>query len=147
MTSRSRDGSYAAIMQTAGGCRVFRGSTRKGGRHALTQMGPYMAAQGRPAMLSVDGPTGPIYRAKPGAVRLAAQTGFPIIPISFSAHRPLIMGSWDGCMIPRPFSKTRVIYGHPIRIPPKITESEVKHYTAWVETQLNEITREADLWD
>ena len=144
MTSRSRDGSFAAQLQICGGCRVFRGSTGKGGRDALEEMGAYMLTQGKPAMLSVDGPTGPIYRVKPGAVRLASRTGFPIIPITFSAHRAKIFGSWDRCMIPKPFSRATIIYGRPIHVPPDIQSEEVACYVNQVEIQLRGITRRAD---
>ena len=144
MTSRSKDGAIAAQMQVSGGCRTFRGSSKKGGADALSQMGDYMKAEGKPAMLSIDGPTGPIYKAKSGAIRLASRTGFPIIPISFSCSRAKIFRSWDRCMIPKPFTRATIIYGEAIHIPKDLTESEVRKYMERVEAELMRITLEAD---
>ncbi|PIE71803.1 MAG: hypothetical protein CSA22_00935 [Deltaproteobacteria bacterium] len=144
MTSRSKDGALAAQLQVCGGYTVFRGSSRKGGREALVKMINYMRTFNRPTLLSVDGPTGPVYKAKSGAVVIASKTGFPILPISFSGNRLIRFRSWDQAVFPKPFSKGHVIYGQPISVPPDCTTADIERYRLAVEAELNRITREVE---
>ncbi len=144
MTSKSRDGNIAADMQEVAGYIPFRGSTHKGGRDALEEIADYMNNNKQAVLLSVDGPTGPIYKAKPGIIKLAEKTGYPIIPISFSAKRAFILKSWDRCMIPKPFSKITLIYGKPFYLSAQATDEQKVELLQAVENNLREITEYAD---
>ena len=144
MASRSRDGYLASLLQEKGGYTVFRGSSRKGGAEALTQMEHYMRSGRRSGMLSVDGPTGPIYKVKPGVARLAASLGYPIIPMSFSAQRFKAMRSWDRLMIPLPFTRCLLIYGKPVHVRQKPDDADIARATQKVQDELWRITEYAD---
>jgi hypothetical protein len=144
MTSKSKDGAIAASMQEAGGYITFRGSSSKKGKDALDKMISYMKKNNRPAMLSVDGPTGPIYKSKPGISKLASATNFPIIPVTFSADKIKIIKSWDKCVIPKPFSRCIVTFGKPIFASKFPTMADTQKTTMAVEKELNRITRESD---
>lgn len=139
MTSNSKDGAFAAAMQKAGGCAVFRGSTKKGGKNALEKITEYMINEGRPAMLSVDGPTGPIFETKMGVAKLGQDTGYPIIPVTFSGKRVKVIKSWDRCMVPKPFSKCTITFDDPIYATEDLEETIKK-----VNENLNRITKESD---
>lgn len=144
MASRSRDGEIAASIQENGRYVVFRGSTRKGGAEALVQMERYMRKHRRSGMMSVDGPTGPIFVAKPGAANLASALRYPIIPVSFSAKNVLIMRSWDRLMIPKPFTPFTLIYGKPIHVKANASKADIDRATRKLENELRRITELAD---
>ena len=139
ITSKSKDGALAAAMQKAGGCEIFRGSSKKGGKNALEKITEYMNEKKRPAMLSVDGPTGPIYKSKAGVAKLALDTGFPIIPITFSGKKVKVFRSWDRCMVPKLFSKCTITFGEAI-----YPNEDLEKVMAEVDESLDTITRESD---
>jgi lysophospholipid acyltransferase (LPLAT)-like uncharacterized protein len=69
---------------------------------------------GKSAAFTVDGPRGPIYEAKPGAVLLAAKSGAAILPFSISIDRRWELRSWDRIQIPKPFARAVVVLGEKI---------------------------------
>lgn len=144
MASRSRDGEIAASVQENGRYVVFRGSSRKGGAEALVQMERYMGKHRRSGMLSVDGPTGPRFVVKPGAANLASALSYPIIPMSFSAKKVLIMKSWDRLMIPKPFTELTLIYGKPIHVKRNVSKADIDRVTRKLQDELCRITQLAD---
>ncbi len=86
-------------------------------RHrALKEMMDVLKENKRVLVVTPDGPRGPRYKTKPGAVVAARATGAKIIPMSWSCSRYWQLGSWDGLMIPKPFSKIRIVYGQPLEI-------------------------------
>ncbi len=141
ITSNSKDGALAAAMQDIGGCAIFRGSSKKGGKNALEKITDYMNEKKRPAMLSVDGPTGPIFKSKIGVAKLSLDTGFPIIPITFSGKKVKVFRSWDRCMIPKPFSKCTITFDKPIYATP---DKDLEKTIEEVDESLNRITLESD---
>ena len=71
--------------------------------------------EGRDSNIAVDGPEGPIYKMKPGAVFLAKKLGRAILPIASYAKPGWLMSwRWDKYLIPLPFSKALIIIGDPI---------------------------------
>jgi hypothetical protein len=141
MASRSKDGAIIAGWLERNGYSVVRGSSTRGGSEALREMVRRIRS-GRAAALTVDGPTGPPRRVQPGIVELARLTGGWILPITSSSARPRFLASWDGYLVPRPFSRNVVLYGEPFSIDPTLTDVEAKERIA---TALDEVTREADL--
>src|SRR5947207_2927832 len=77
MTSRSFDGEYIARFIQRFGYGTARGSSTRGATGAVVEMVRLMRA-GRPAAFTIDGPKGPRYVAKMGAVLPAEKTGHPI---------------------------------------------------------------------
>ena len=113
MASRSSDGALAAGIVDGTGLRATRGSTAKGGREALDEM-EQAVRQGAPfATLTVDGPHGPWRRVKVGALTLARRLAVPIVPITATCRRPLVLRSWDRMVIPKPFTRVLVEWGEP----------------------------------
>lgn len=131
LSSRSKDGDYAAFVSQKMGFVAVRGSSKKknkdkGGKEALQE---YITKlnQGISGGLTVDGPKGPRQKCKPGAVIMSQQTGAPILPVAGIADRYWQFNSWDKFKIPKPFSKITMIYGKPIQIeidasPERVTE-------------------------
>ena len=117
MTSRSFDGEYIARFIQRFGYGAARGSSTRGAVGAVVEMTRLMRA-GCPAGFTIDGPKGPRYVAKMGAVLLAKKTGNPILPFTITpAHFWASKKSWDWFQVPLPFTRARVDIAPPIYVP------------------------------
>ena len=116
MTSQSFDGEYIARFIQRFGYGAARGSSTRGAVGAIIEMARLMRA-GLPTAFTIDGPKGPRYVAKMGAVLLAKKTGQPILPFTISARHWEAKRSWDGFQVPLPFSRARVQIAAPIYVP------------------------------
>jgi len=119
MASNSIDGEVAARAVARLGLIASRGSTGKGGSKALDAMEQWLVdGRGKFAGLTVDGPRGPIARARRGAIDLARRLDVPIIPCSFSARPHLMLRSWDRMVIAPPGARMVVQYGPAMTVAP-----------------------------
>jgi lysophospholipid acyltransferase (LPLAT)-like uncharacterized protein len=144
LASRSDDGEIIARILRAQGQHLVRGSTRKGGMRALVKLIQIMRNENRPGCVVPDGPQGPRFIVQPGVVLLAQKTGYPIIPITYSAQRVKIFSTWDRFMLPYPATTCRVIYGAPLHIDPKARGARFEASRQALEDELNRITIAAD---
>src|SRR5438552_3162026 len=125
MTSRSFDGEYIARFIQRFGYGAARGSSTRGATGALVEMVRLMRA-GCPTAFTIDGPKGPRYVAKMGAVLLAKKTGNPILPFTITAERFWeAKKSWDGFQVPKPFTHALVKIAAPIFVRPDADETEL----------------------
>src|SRR3989449_3779123 len=126
MTSRSFDGEYIARFIQRFGYGAARGSSTRGATGAIVEMVRLMRA-GSPTAFTIDGPKGPRYVAKMGAVLLAKKTGLPILPFTITAKKFWeAKKSWDGFQVPKPFTRARVDIAPPIYVPPDADEEQLK---------------------
>ncbi|MEP7274163.1 MAG: lysophospholipid acyltransferase family protein [Acidobacteriota bacterium] len=125
MSSRSFDSEYIARFIQRFGYGAARGSSTRGARSALIQMIRAVRG-GKSAAFTVDGPRGPIYEAKPGAVLLAAKSGAAILPFSISLSRCWELPSWDRIQIPKPFARAVVVIGEPFDVSDTGAEEETR---------------------
>ncbi|HKP45562.1 MAG TPA: lysophospholipid acyltransferase family protein [Pyrinomonadaceae bacterium] len=122
MTSQSFDGEYIARFIQRFGYGAARGSSTRGAVGAVVEMARLMKA-GRPTAFTIDGPKGPRYVAKMGAVLLAKKTGQPILPFTIIADKFWeAKKSWDGFQVPKPFTRAQVKIAPPIFVPPDADE-------------------------
>jgi lysophospholipid acyltransferase (LPLAT)-like uncharacterized protein len=146
MTSQSFDGEYIARFIQRFGCGVARGSSTRGGTGAIVEMVRLMRA-GCPTAFTIDGPRGPRYVAKMGAVLLAKKTGQPILPFTITASRCWSAGkSWDHFQVPRPFTRARVDIGKPIFVPADAGEETLTAKREELQQALDEINRRGEEW-
>jgi lysophospholipid acyltransferase (LPLAT)-like uncharacterized protein len=75
------------------------------------------AEQGYDVALTPDGPRGPRYVCKEGAVYLAQLTGLGIVPACYHLEWKISLKSWDRFQIPLPFSRVTVTFGEPLAVP------------------------------
>jgi lysophospholipid acyltransferase (LPLAT)-like uncharacterized protein len=115
MSSRSFDSEYIARFIQRFGYGAAKGSSTRGALSGLIQM-IRAVRSGRSAAFTVDGPRGPVYEAKPGALLLAKKTGAAILPFSISLDRSWRLPSWDRIEIPRPFAKAHVVIGERFQV-------------------------------
>lgn len=139
LTSASKDGGILAAV--AGGFRMgaIRGSSSRRGTTALLELVREIE-QGKDIAITPDGPRGPRYKLGPGAVLLAQKTGAPLVPMHAIFSRFIQMKTWDGFIIPLPFSTISATLGTPIPVPPVLTDEEFENMRQRVETILRNET-------
>ncbi len=145
MISRNRDGEYIARIIKQFGYGVVRGSSSKGA-HAATVEILLALKNSRDVGLSIDGPRGPRYVAKPGAAYLARKSGNPVVPFSISVEKKWMMNSWDHFQVPKPFSRAVVLVGNPIYVHERASEEEVGMAEAEIQRSLEELRDRSDSW-
>ncbi len=127
MVSKSFDGEWITRIVTQVGYRTFRGSSSRNGAVAFIEM---LKNQDKGDLaLTVDGPRGPAQKAKPGAILLAANSGLPLVPISYIADKAWRLKSWDKFIVPKPFSTLTVRYGKHIVVPESPSQSDIDDFT------------------
>ena len=136
MISRSFDGELIARIVEKLGFRPVRGSSSRGGAGALMGMRQELEL-GHPAVFTADGPRGPIYVAKPGAVLLARKTGHKICCFHVAVERAWILKSWDRMMIPKPFSRASFYITSPLAVPADATDEELEAWRQKVQADLD----------
>jgi lysophospholipid acyltransferase (LPLAT)-like uncharacterized protein len=123
LISASRDGDLLSDAIHRFKYDVVRGSSSKLGATALLQLSDVLAA-GRDVVITPDGPRGPAYEIGPGIIFLAQKTGARVLPFNMEYSGCWRLKSWDRFIIPKPFSKVRVIVGEPEQIRSTSTPEE-----------------------
>ena len=121
LTSASKDGEILANVVAAFGMGSARGSSSRRGSRALLEL-VRLIRGGTDIAITPDGPRGPRYSLGPGVIQLAQSTGAQILPVHASFSRCIRMKTWDGFIIPLPFSKVSVTLGAPMTIPAQIDD-------------------------
>jgi lysophospholipid acyltransferase (LPLAT)-like uncharacterized protein len=146
MTSQSFDGEYIARFIQRFGYGAARGSSTRGGVGAIVEMARLMRA-GCPTAFTIDGPKGPRYEAKMGAVLLAKKSGQPILPFTItSSSFWSARKSWDQFQVPRPFARALVQIAKPIRVSPDADDAELLAKRDELQQALDEVCRHGKEW-
>ncbi|MFQ6093169.1 MAG: lysophospholipid acyltransferase family protein [bacterium] len=143
LVSRHRDGELATRIVERVGYGAVRGSSTSGGARGFQDL-LNKVTSGFDVAITPDGPQGPPCKVQPGVLRLAQLSKSPIIPITHGASNPTTLKSWDGFMIPKPFSRCVVVYGDPIFVPPDASSALLEEKRAELERSLNRISEQAD---
>ena len=150
MISRHGDGALIAGVLQRFGIDAVRGSSersdgerRRGGAAASLAL-LRLLKQGRNVGLTPDGPRGPRMRLAPGVVSLARLSGAPIVPVAFASNRRYLFNSWDRFHLALPFSRIVFVFGEPITVPRKISDTERTAWRQRIETAISEVTAQAD---
>jgi lysophospholipid acyltransferase (LPLAT)-like uncharacterized protein len=144
LASRSRDGEIMSRFVAGFGIRAVRGSSSRGSATALRGLARLLRDEGAHVVVVPDGPRGPRFVVKPGAVLLAHLGGAPIVPLGVGAAPRTVLRSWDAFVIPHPFARTVVVFGDPIRVEPGRDRAALERARQALEAALREATREAD---
>lgn len=116
MISQSRDGDLISGVANRSGWHTPRGSSSRGGRHAMHTMIDHLTAHRFGAHI-LDGPQGPIGIVKAGVIKMAMETKACIVPFHISANKAWFFNSWDRFMLPKPFSQVQLTFGKAISLP------------------------------
>jgi lysophospholipid acyltransferase (LPLAT)-like uncharacterized protein len=143
LISHHRDGIFISRTLAHLGIGTIAGSSSRGGAGALVSMvralkrGEYMG-------ITPDGPRGPRMRATPGAATAARLSGAVLLPVSYSATRRWVLGSWDRFVVPLPFSRGIIRVGAPIEVPRETDESGLEAVRQKLEVDLINLTMALD---
>jgi lysophospholipid acyltransferase (LPLAT)-like uncharacterized protein len=117
VVSEAREGRYLADFAADLGYRSLYGSSTRGGTRALLGAVRELRA-GRAVAFTPDGPRGPRREIKPGVIAAAQRGAAVIVPLHAEAERAWRLHSWDRFMIPKPFARVHISYGHPFAVEP-----------------------------
>lgn len=121
LVSPSVDGEIGAqLIQRLGG-EVIRGSSTNTGARALRDYYQALVKDALSPVITPDGPRGPRFEFKPGAILLAQMSGRPIIPMAYAASRAWLV-NWDKFVLPKPFARIAIAIGPPRRVP-RVTDA------------------------
>jgi lysophospholipid acyltransferase (LPLAT)-like uncharacterized protein len=123
LISASRDGDLVTDLTERFGFDVVRGSSSRLGASAILELTAVLAS-GRDVLITPDGPRGPAYDLGPGIIFLAQKSGAAVVPINMEYSAYWRVKSWDKFILPRPFSKVRVIFGQPHHVKSTSTHDE-----------------------
>jgi hypothetical protein len=143
LTSTSRDGTLLADILKRFKFNIIPGSSHKSPVRALLTSIQRMK-EGKDLIFAVDGPTGPIYEFKPGALFVAKKADAFIVPVTFSYKPAIRFKSWDRYMLPLPFAKAKMVFGEPFRPSDDLTDEVVERERLQTQESMNRLTSEAD---
>jgi Kdo2-lipid IVA 3' secondary acyltransferase len=139
LVSMSRDGDILAEILTLWNYRVIRGSSSRGGKEARGMMEEEVRS-GNVLVVTPDGPRGPRYEMKMGAVRTAQKTSAPLLPVRFIVNRSYILESWDRFEIPIPFARIIIRYLEPLIIDRTLEGTALTECKDMIQRRMNQET-------
>src|SRR5262245_43164767 len=116
LISPSVDGEIGVMVVSRFGGHVIRGSTTHTGARALRDYYDALTKQGVSPSITPDGPKGPRFAFKPGAILLSQMSQRPILPMAYAASRASLI-AWDKFVLPWPFSRIVIAVGPPRQVP------------------------------
>jgi hypothetical protein len=141
LISASRDGDLLAAFVERYGYGTVRGSTSRRGASALLGLADVFAA-GTHIVITPDGPRGPVYQLGRGVIFLAQKCNAEVVPASVEFSSCWRLRSWDRFMVPRPFSKVRVIFGSRSRIADTATPEEFEAERLRLQSELMDLVEQ-----
>ncbi len=107
LVSASRDGAWSEAFLQLAGLHAVRGSSSRGGREAARALVAVLQS-GQDVGLTPDGPRGPAYGFKEGALIVARRAHAPMLLVGAAFDSACRLPSWDGLYLPQPFSRIRL---------------------------------------
>ncbi len=142
LISPSVDGEIGAMLVRSLGGEVIRGSSSYTGARALRDYYQALARDGVSPAITPDGPRGPPWKFKPGAVLLAQLSGRPMIPLSYAASHAWRI-KWDRFVIPMPLSRIVIAVGEPVYVPKGLSASGLERLQLDMEHRLRALFEDA----
>lgn len=142
LTSASHDGDMVARAMAVFGLGSVRGSSSRRGVAALVGLKRALR-EGLDICVTPDGPRGPRYHLQPGIIKLAESTGAPIVPIHVRFSSAWRLKTWDGFVIPMPFSRVEVIFDQAITLPRGMDDVSFENERLTLENQMVQGTDDA----
>ena len=113
MTSTSKDGQLIDFVVRRLGGATSRGSSTRGGVGALKGL-VRLIRDGYRASMAVDGPKGPLHKAKPGVFELSRLAHAKIVGLGAASSRAIVFEkSWNKARLPKPFARVTVCFNEP----------------------------------
>lgn len=141
MISPSVDGEAPSMLAESYGAHVIRGSATHTGVRAVLGIKRAIERDGISAAVTPDGPRGPRFKFKPGAIYAARVSGRPVIPLAFAARPAWILKTWDKFVIPAPFGRVCIAAGEPYYPPRDMTDEQMEQAQLEMERRMLETYR------
>ena len=138
LISRSFDGELIARVVEKFGYHPVRGSSSRGAVAGLLEMGRELQA-GRAVAFTADGPRGPRFVAKPGPVLLARNHGGPVRALHFAVKSRWRLNSWDGFVIPKPFTLVLLRMAKPMHLPSSASDEQIEQFHQQLQRELESV--------
>jgi lysophospholipid acyltransferase (LPLAT)-like uncharacterized protein len=142
LISPSVDGELGAMLVRRFGASAIRGSSTHTGARALRDYYQALVKDDLSPIITPDGPRGPRFRFKPGALLLAQMSGRPVLPLAYAASRASLV-KWDKFVIPWPFARIVVAVGEPVYVPRTLNAAALEALQAEMEQRLHALFRTA----
>lgn len=111
LTSASKDGALVEAVCRHFGLGAVRGSSGRRGALAYMEMMRKVQEGDVCFCFTPDGPRGPIYEVHHGIVKLASQSGLPIVPVCIEYESCWRLNkTWDRYAIPKPCSNVNILW-------------------------------------
>ncbi len=138
LISPSVDGELGAMMVRRVGAYVIRGSSSHTGARALRDYYQALVKEGISPVITPDGPRGPRFKFKPGAILLAQMSGRPMLPMAYAASRAWRI-KWDRFVIPVPLSRIVIAIGPPRYVPRAMDAATLERLQGEMESELKRL--------
>ena len=142
LISPSVDGELGAMIVRRAGAYVIRGSSSHTGAQALKEYFQALMRERVSPAITPDGPRGPRFRFKPGAILLAQMSGRPMLPLAYAASRAALV-AWDRFVLPMPFARIAIAIGPPRTVPRTLDAAAVESLQTEMEQALKAVYQAA----
>lgn len=142
LISPSVDGELGAMMVRRLGGEVIRGSSTHTGARALRDYYQALSHDAVSPAITPDGPRGPPWKFKPGAVLLAQLSQRPMIPLAYAASRAWKI-KWDQFVIPKPLARIAIAVGEPVYVAKGLDAAGLKRIQLEMEARLKSLYAQA----
>lgn len=138
MISPSIDGEAPTALARSYGAHVVRGSGSYTGLRAVRGAHQAIVKEGISPAVTPDGPRGPRFKFKPGALFAGQISGKPVVPLAFAGQGAWVLKTWDKFVIPKPFSRVCIAIGEPLYMPSDATDEQMKAAQVEMEQRLKQ---------
>lgn len=144
MISPSVDGEAPSMLARLYGAHVVRGSGSYTGVRAVRGVHQAIAKELISPAITPDGPRGPRFKMKPGAIFTARISRKPVVPIAYAAKPARVLKTWDKFVIPFPFAKIRIAIGEPYFPERRLDDAQMESAQRELEQRLLATFKEAE---
>jgi lysophospholipid acyltransferase (LPLAT)-like uncharacterized protein len=142
LISPSVDGELGAMIVRRLGAEAIRGSSSYTGARALRDYYQALVQQDISPSITPDGPRGPPWKFKPGAILLSQMSQRPIIPMAYAASRAWKI-KWDRFVIPLPGARIAIVVGAPVLVGKGLNAEGLERLQAQMEQTLKTLFSQA----
>jgi lysophospholipid acyltransferase (LPLAT)-like uncharacterized protein len=143
MISPSVDGQAPTMLAGLYGAHVVRGSGSYTGVRAVRGVYQAIVKDGISPGITPDGPRGPRFKFKPGAIFTAQISRSAVVPIAYAAKPAWILRTWDKFVIPPPFAKVTIAIGEPYFPPKKLDDEQMAQAQGELERRMLDTYKQA----
>jgi lysophospholipid acyltransferase (LPLAT)-like uncharacterized protein len=125
LISPSVDGEASAMLARRYGSHVVRGSSTYTGVQAVRHICAAVS-QGVSPLITPDGPRGPRFVFKGGALFMSQFCRTPVVPLAYAAKPAWLFKSWDKFALPVPFARVVIVIGEPKTVPIDLSAEQME---------------------